>query len=81
MMMKGRFILAVVIFLIAVVIAFYFFFDYIDLPDLSLIPYYAAFSLLRMSVAYFFALCFALFFLSVISMAGRVWRWRPYSSS
>ncbi len=34
-------------------------FDFIDFPDLELLPYYAASSLLRMSIAYFFALCFA----------------------
>lgn len=58
-MKKGHFILAIVFFLVFVVFAFYFF-DYVDFPGLSLIPYYAASSFIRMSLAYFFALCFAL---------------------
>jgi NitT/TauT family transport system permease protein len=58
-MKKGHFILAIILFLISVILAFYFF-DYIDFPELVSLPYYAAFSLLRMSAAYFFALCFAL---------------------
>ncbi len=58
-MKKGHFILLIIIFLISVTSAFYFF-DIIDFPDLELLPYYAASSLLRMGFAYFFALCFAL---------------------
>ncbi len=58
-MKKGYFILALVFFLISVTLAFYFF-DFIDFPDLWLLPYYAASSFMRMSIAYFFALCFAL---------------------
>src|SRR3989337_2018444 len=58
-MKKGYFILALVFFLIFVTLTFYFFY-FIDFPDLELLPYYAAFSFMRMSVAYFFALCFAL---------------------
>ncbi len=58
-MKKGHFILVIVLFLISITIAFYFF-DFIDFPGLKLIPYYAASSFLRMGIAYFFALCFAL---------------------
>lgn len=58
-MKKGYFILAIVFFLISVSLAFYFF-DFIDFSDLELLPGYAAMSLMRMSLAYFFALCFAL---------------------
>ncbi len=58
-MKKGYFILALIFFLVSVTLAFYFF-DFFDFPDLELVPYYAAFSLMRMSIAYFFALCFAL---------------------
>ncbi len=58
-MKKGHFILLIILFLISVTSAFYFF-DIIDFPDLKLLPYYAGSSLLRMGFAYFFALCFAL---------------------
>ncbi len=58
-MKKGYFILALVFFLVSIASIFYFF-DIIDFPDLGLLPYYAASSFLRMSIAYFFALCFAL---------------------
>ncbi len=58
-MKKGHFILLTIIFLIFVTLIFYFF-DFIDFPELELLPYYAVSSFLRMSVAYFFALCFAL---------------------
>lgn len=58
-MKKGHFIIVTILFLICVTIAFYFF-DIIDFPGLELLPYYAASSFLRMGIAYFFALCFAL---------------------
>jgi NitT/TauT family transport system permease protein len=58
-MKKGHFIIVIILFLICVTIAFYFF-DIIDFPGLELLPYYAASSFLRMGIAYFFALCFAL---------------------
>jgi NitT/TauT family transport system permease protein len=58
-MKKGHVILIIILFLISVTAAFYFF-DYIDFPDLKKLPYYAASSFLRMSLAYFFSLCFAL---------------------
>jgi NitT/TauT family transport system permease protein len=58
-MKKGHFILGIILFLISITIAFYFF-DIIDFPELQLLPYYAASSLLRMGIAYFFALNFAL---------------------
>ncbi|MFZ3058657.1 MAG: ABC transporter permease subunit [Candidatus Methanoperedens sp.] len=58
-MKKGHFILLIILFLISVTSAFYFF-DIIDFPGLELLPYYAGSSLLRMGFAYFFALCFAL---------------------
>lgn len=58
-MKKGHFILGIIFFLISITIAFYFF-DIIDFPELQLLPYYAASSFLRMGIAYFFALCFAL---------------------
>jgi len=58
-MKKGHFILFIILFLISVTSAFYFF-DIIDFPGLKLLPYYAGSSLLRMGFAYFFALCFAL---------------------
>jgi len=58
-MKKGNFILAVILFLISVTLAFYFF-DFIDFPELALLPYYAAASFFRMNAAYFFSLCFAL---------------------
>ncbi len=60
-MKKGHFILLIIFFLIFVALAIYFF-DIIDFPDLELLPYYAASSLLRMSMAYFFSLCFALLY-------------------
>ncbi len=44
------------------VASIFYFFDIIDFPDLEVFPYYAASSFLRMSIAYFFALCFALSF-------------------
>ncbi len=58
-MKKGHFILLIILFLISVTAAFYFF-DIIDFPGLELLPYYAASSFLRMSIAYFFAMSFAL---------------------
>ncbi len=58
-MKKGYFILVIILFLISVISAFYFF-DLIDFPEIELLPYYAASSFLRMSIAYFFSLCFAL---------------------
>ncbi|MDD5474663.1 MAG: ABC transporter permease subunit [Candidatus Methanoperedens sp.] len=60
-MKKGHFILLIILFLISVTSAIYFF-DIIDFPGLELLPYYAASSFLRMGVAYFFSLCFALVF-------------------
>ena len=53
-MKKGHFILFIILFLISVTSAFYFF-DIIDFPGLKLLPYYAGSSLLRMGFAYFFA--------------------------
>ncbi len=58
-MKKGHVILIIILFLISVTAAFYFF-DFIDFPYLEKLPYYAASSFLRMSIAYFFSLCFAL---------------------
>jgi len=58
-MKKGHFILGIILFLFSITVAFYFF-DIIDFPELQLLPYYAASSFLRMGIAYFFALCFAL---------------------
>ncbi|HEX7627625.1 MAG TPA: ABC transporter permease subunit, partial [Candidatus Methanoperedens sp.] len=58
-MKKGHFILGIILVLISITLAFYFF-DYIDFPELQLLPYYAASSILRMGFAYFFALCFAI---------------------
>lgn len=58
-MKKGHFILAIILFLLTITLAFYFF-DFIDFLELGPLPYYTASSLLRMSIAYFFALCFAL---------------------
>jgi NitT/TauT family transport system permease protein len=58
-MKKGYFIIAIILFLISVALAFYFF-DVIDFPELKLLPYYAAASFSRMAIAYFFSLCFAL---------------------
>lgn len=58
-MKKGHFILAILLFLIFVVSAFYFF-DFTDFPEIELLPYYAVSSLLRMSIAYLFSICFAL---------------------
>ncbi len=58
-MKKGHFILIIISFLISVTAAFYFF-DIIDFPGLGLLPYYAASSFLRMGIAYFFSLSFAL---------------------
>ncbi|MCE8427515.1 MAG: ABC transporter permease subunit [Candidatus Methanoperedens sp.] len=58
-MRKGYFILWIILFLISATIAFYFF-DFVDFPELKLVPYYAASSFLRMVIAYFFALIFAL---------------------
>ena len=58
-MKKGNFILAIILFLISVTLAFYFF-DIIDFPELQLLPYFALLSFLRMSAAYFLSLCFAL---------------------
>lgn len=60
-MKKGHFILGIILFLVSITIAFYFF-DIIDFPELQILPYYAASSFLRMGIAYFFALCFALFY-------------------
>jgi len=60
-MKKGHFILLVIIFLASVTAGFYVF-DIIDFPDLVLLPSYALSSFLRMSIAYFFSLCFALSF-------------------
>jgi NitT/TauT family transport system permease protein len=60
-MKKGHFILGIILFLISITLAFYFF-DYIDFPEFQLLPYYAASSILRMGFAYFFALFFALFY-------------------
>lgn len=58
-MKRGHFILATIFFLTSVSLIFYFF-GLIGFSELEPIPYYAASSLLRMSIAYFFALCFAL---------------------
>lgn len=58
-MKKGNFILSIILFLFLAALAFYFF-DYVDFAELKLLPYYAAASLLRMVVAYFLALSFAL---------------------
>lgn len=58
-MKKGHFIIGIILFLISITLVFYFF-DFIDFPELQLLPYYAIFSFLRMGSAYFFALCFAL---------------------
>jgi len=71
-MKKGYFILIIILFLISVTLAFYFF-DFIDFPELGLLPYYAASSFMRMSVAYFFSLCFALSFgyLAATNMGAR----------
>ncbi|HEY9245468.1 MAG TPA: ABC transporter permease subunit, partial [Candidatus Methanoperedens sp.] len=58
-MKKWHFILLLALFLVSVTIAFYFF-DYADFQVLIFVPYYATSSFLRMGIAYFFALCFAL---------------------
>ncbi|VVB90924.1 Binding-protein-dependent transport system inner membrane component [uncultured archaeon] len=58
-MKKGYFILLIIIFLISVTLGFYFF-DFFDFPEIELLPYYAVSSFMRMGIAYFLALCFAL---------------------
>jgi NitT/TauT family transport system permease protein len=60
-MKKGHFILLVIFFLVFITFTFYFF-DFIDFPELKLLPYYSIYSFLRMGIAYFFSLCFALSF-------------------
>jgi len=59
MMKRGHFILVIIFLLISISLIFYFL-GFINLSELEPIPYYAASSLLRMGIAYFFALCFAL---------------------
>ncbi len=58
-MKKGHVILIIILFLILVTVAFYFF-DITDFSDLLKLPYYAVSSLLRMGTAYVFSLFFAL---------------------
>ncbi len=58
-MKKGYVILIIILFLISVTAAFYFF-DITDFSELEKLPFYAVSSLLRMGIAYVFSLFFAL---------------------
>lgn len=56
-----KFIILIILFLLVVASGFYLF-DSTDFAGLELLPFFAALSLFRMTIAYFFALFFALFY-------------------